>query len=160
MYTSPVLIYSLDLVGVFAFAFLGARNAVERKFNTWGILVCAFLPAVGGGTIRSLILNKTPVYFLNHTYIYIVLAAAALSVALYQVFSKLKMYVMVLDAVGMVAFSYVGAHAAATAQLGLFGMVAFAALSASAVACCAISYLIKRHICLAKIFGMGCHRWH
>jgi uncharacterized membrane protein YeiH len=130
MYNSSVLVYILDLVGVFAFAFLGARSAIECRFNVWGIAVCAFLPALGGGTIRSLIIGVVPVYFSNHIYLYMVLAGAALSVVLYRMFAAIKMYVMVLDAIGMAAFSFIGAHVAASAHLGLFGSVAFATLTA------------------------------
>ena len=55
-------IYILDLIGVFAFAVLGSYKALEKKFNTYGIIACAALTALGGGTIRELILRHLPIY--------------------------------------------------------------------------------------------------
>jgi len=53
-----VHIYILDLIGVFAFAVFGSYKALEKRFNTYGIIACAALTALGGGTIRELILRK------------------------------------------------------------------------------------------------------
>jgi uncharacterized membrane protein YeiH len=43
-----MLIHVLDLIGVFAFAIFGSYKALEKKFNIYGIIVCAALTALGG----------------------------------------------------------------------------------------------------------------
>jgi uncharacterized membrane protein YeiH len=124
-------IYTLDLIGVFAFAVFGAYKALEKGFNRYGVITCAALTALGGGTIREVILRHLPVYFTNHTYLYVTLAAAVLTIVLYKHFLKVRRYVLVIDAVGLAAFAFIGARKADMAGLGLVGMVFFAILTAA-----------------------------
>ncbi len=116
---------------MFAFAFLGAHNAIERRFNAWGIVVCAFLPALGGGTIRTFLLHTSPAYLSNNLYVLLVLAGAALAVLLRPYLRLLQGYLLVLDAIGMAAFACSGAHAAVAAHVDLPGVIGCAALTAS-----------------------------
>lgn len=125
-----MIIYCLDLVGVFAFAFFGSRVGLDQKFNILGVLACAFLAAVGGGTIREVMLNRTPFYFQDYSYSLVILLSVLLSIALYQRFQAIRLYVLVLDAVGLVAFAFIGARAAEEADLGPIGVVFFAVLTA------------------------------
>ena len=124
-------VYTLDLIGVFAFAVFGSYKALEKGFNTYGVITCAALTALGGGTIREVILRHLPVYFTNHTYLYVTLAAAVLTIVLYKHFLKVRRYVLVIDAVGLAAFAFIGARKADMAGLGLVGMVFFAILTAA-----------------------------
>ena len=124
-------IYTLDLVGVFAFAVFGSYKALEKGFNAYGVITCAALTALGGGTIRELILRHLPIYFTNHTYLYVTLAAAVLTIVVHEHFSKVRRYVLVIDAIGLAAFAFIGARKADMAGLGLVGMVFFAILTAA-----------------------------
>jgi uncharacterized membrane protein YeiH len=45
------LIYSLDIIGTFAFAISGALFASDKKFDLFGVLIIAFVTAVGGGML-------------------------------------------------------------------------------------------------------------
>ena len=130
MYTGLVNIYWLDLVGVFAFAFLGARLAIEQRCNALGVFVYGFLAALGGGTVREIMLNHLPFYFRNNTYLLVVAMAALFSALLYQRFRAVRSVVVIMDAVGAVAFAYIGAHAASLAHFGLAGTAFFAVLTA------------------------------
>lgn len=124
-----MIIHFLDLVSVFAFAFFGAHAGIRQRFTFLGVLTCAFLPALGGGTIREILLNHTPVYFGNYAYGAMVLAATifALSTRQYRLVTR---YMYVLDALGMAIFADLGARAALHAHLGLSGAVVFAVLTA------------------------------
>ncbi len=126
------MLYICDLVGVFAFAFLGARSALQQKLNIWGVLTCAFLASLGGGTIRSLILNKVPFYFYDHTYALVACLSCGLAVLSHYYFSSrtLDRAFIFLDAMGMITFAYIGARAAGDAHLGLVGILCFAFLTA------------------------------
>jgi uncharacterized membrane protein YeiH len=126
-----VYIYTLDLIGVFAFAVFGSYKALEKGFNTYGVITCAALTALGGGTIRELILRHIPIYFTNHAYLYVTLAAAVLTIAVREHFLKVRHYVLIIDAIGLAAFAFIGARKADMAGLGLVGMVFFAILTAA-----------------------------
>lgn len=120
----------LDLVGVFAFALFGAHKALQACFDLFGIVFCAAMTALGGGTIRELLLNSTPVYLYNMNYVWVVLLGVASAIITYSYFSKMERYVVVLDAIGIAVFAYIGAFRADVAQLGLFPMILFAVLTA------------------------------
>lgn len=130
-YNIWVLVHLLDFVGAFAFAVFGSYKALEKRWNLYGIVACGALTALGGGTIRELILRHLPVYFTNRMYLYITLFGVLFAVALYKHFAKIRQYMLVIDAVGLTAFAYIGADKAAAAGLGLAGMIFFATLTAA-----------------------------
>ena len=66
---SPELILSLfDGVGIFVFGLSGGLMAMRQKFDLLGVIAIAFLPAIGGGTLRDILLDQ-PVFWLTDTYI-------------------------------------------------------------------------------------------
>lgn len=124
------MIYILDILGVFAFSFLGACTALQGRLNVIGVLTCAFLSAVGGGTIREVILDRVPFYFHDRWYLLTVLLASMMAWIVRERLPLLRHVMPALDAIGLVVFAYIGAHAAAHAHLGLSGMLLFALLTA------------------------------
>lgn len=46
------LIYVLDIIGTFAFAISGALVASDKKFDLFGVIIIAFVTAVGGGIVK------------------------------------------------------------------------------------------------------------
>lgn len=123
-------IYVFDLIGTFAFSVYGSYIGFKKGFDIFGIGVCAFLCALGGGTIREILLNNTPVYFFNYTYLYIVVLGIIFCAFIYDHFHKINKYMLILDAVGLAAFAFIGAAKAMDANLGIFGSVFFAVLTA------------------------------
>jgi uncharacterized membrane protein YeiH len=124
------VIYILDILGVFAFSFLGACTALQGRLNVIGVLTCAFLSALGGGTIREVILDRVPFYFHDRWYLLTVLLASMMAWIVRERLPLLRHVMPALDAIGLVVFAYIGAHAAAHAHLGLSGMLLFALLTA------------------------------
>jgi uncharacterized membrane protein YeiH len=124
------VIYILDIVGVFAFSFLGACTALQGRLNVIGVLTCAFLSALGGGTIREVMLDRIPFYFHDRWYLLTVLLASMMAWIVRERLPLLRHVMPVLDAIGLVVFAYIGAHAAAHAHLGFSGMLLFALLTA------------------------------
>jgi uncharacterized membrane protein YeiH len=124
------VIYILDILGVFAFSFLGACTALQGRLNVIAVLTCAFLSALGGGTIREVMLDRVPFYFHDGWYLIAVLLASMMAWIVREGLPLLRHVMAVLDAIGLVVFAYIGAHAAAHAHLGLSGMLLFALLTA------------------------------
>lgn len=124
------VIYILDILGVFAFSFLGACTALQGRLNVIAVLTCAFLSALGGGTIREVMLDRVPFYFHDRWYLIAVLLASMMAWIVREGLPLLRHVMAVLDAIGLVVFAYIGAHAAAHAHLGLSGMLLFALLTA------------------------------
>lgn len=106
-----LLIY-FDLVGVFVFAVSGALAAVRKDMDIFGIMVVALMPAVGGGTIRDLVIGE-PVFWVQNTAS--IWAALAASILTFFVANKLESrmtWLIWADAAGLALFCVVGAEKA------------------------------------------------
>ncbi|WP_072679358.1 trimeric intracellular cation channel family protein [Arcobacter sp. LA11] len=57
-----------DAIGLVSFAITGALIGIEADFNFLGVLMLAFLTAVGGGTIRDILINKVPSILVSEFY--------------------------------------------------------------------------------------------
>jgi len=123
-------IHILDLIGVFAFAAYGSHKAIVARFDLFGVLACGALTAFGGGTIRELILNSAPAYLSDYSYLIAAIVGTVFAIAVHRHFARLEKYLLVVDAIGLAVFAYIGAHQAATHHLGLAAMVLFATLTA------------------------------
>lgn len=109
----PAEIYILDLLGTFTFAAYGAYIGQRKQFDIFGIFICAFLTATGGGTIRELILGNMLFYFSDYNYVYAIILGAVFSICVYNMFYKINRYMLVVDAIGLTTFALIGATKAA-----------------------------------------------
>ena len=124
------IIFTLDLIGVYAFSVFGSYIALRKKFDLFGIFCCAFLNALGGGTVREIILGNLPVYFSEYIYIYIVILGTITSIILYSKFKHYFKIFLFIDALGLSTFAYIGAVTADNNDLGGFAVVFFATITA------------------------------
>lgn len=108
--TALLVIY---LIAITAEAMSGALAAGRRNMDIFGVSVIAFVTALGGGTIRDLILGRFPIGWTQHPeYVYLVISAGLLTTALASIMHNLKRVFLVLDAMGLVAFSLIGCSVA------------------------------------------------
>ena len=77
-----MLFYYLDLAGVAVFAVSGVLAARDRKLDLLGVIIVAAITAIGGGTLRDLLLNRHPIFWITDSwYLIVIIAAALLTVA-------------------------------------------------------------------------------
>ena len=101
------------LVAITAEAMSGALAAGRRSRDIFGVAVVAFVTALGGGTVRDLILGHYPIGWTQHPpYIYLVIGAGLLTIVVAPYMHRLKRTFLVLDALGLVAFSLIGCDVA------------------------------------------------
>lgn len=131
-----VLFEFLVAIGTIAFAMSGAFKAIRREFDVLGLLVLGFATALGGGLIRDALLHRTPSAFIdNGPALYalfgciIVLVSHWLSQKVWGLADPESRTFLVLDAIGLAAFTVIGASAGAMAGLNVFGIVMLAALT-------------------------------
>ena len=98
----------IDYIGTFAFAISGVRLAARKNFDIFGAYVVGFVTAVGGGTIRDLMLSLTPFWMLQPSYI-IVTAIALLTVIIFKKWIvRLEYTFFFFYALGLGLFTVVG----------------------------------------------------
>ncbi|HEY0778624.1 MAG TPA: trimeric intracellular cation channel family protein [Gemmatirosa sp.] len=113
-----MLLSSLDLLGTAVFAVSGALAAGRKGLDLLGVLVLALVTAVGGGTIRDVLLGRHPIFWLaDPRYLAAILVAALGTVAWTRRFRPPAAALLVADAIGLGAYAIVGARIAQAAGL-------------------------------------------
>ncbi len=97
-----------DYVGTFAFAISGIRLASAKKFDWFGAYVVGVVTAVGGGTIRDVLLNATPFWMLQLSYLVISGLALLFVLAFRKYVVRLNNTFFIFDAIGLGLFAVVG----------------------------------------------------
>ncbi len=100
----------IDYIGTFVFAVTGASIAGKAKFDFFGMLFLAFLTAVGGGTVRDLIIEQKVFWILNPTYLYIIFVASLSTFFMMKFYEKTGAILLFLDTLGMATFVVFGTH--------------------------------------------------
>jgi uncharacterized membrane protein YeiH len=99
----------LDFIGTFVFAISGALTAMHKKLDPFGVFIIAFVTALGGGTIRDLLIGKTPVGWMNElNYVYIIIAGFLAAVIFRKKLENLRVSLLLFDTIGFGVFTLIG----------------------------------------------------
>lgn len=99
----------LDIIGTMAFAMSGALTAMNKRLDPFGVFIIAFVTAVGGGTVRDVLIGRTPVgWMLDLKYVYVIILGFILSVIFRKKFDKLRTSLFLFDTIGLGVFTLIG----------------------------------------------------
>lgn len=117
-----MLLKLLEFIGVGVFAVSGALAAGRKSLDLLGVVVIATVTALGGGTLRDVLLDRHPVFWIaDPGYLYVTLAAALLTLIYTRRFRPPDRSLAYADALGLAMFTISGAQI--TERLGLHGAV-------------------------------------
>lgn len=103
------LIHYLDIFGIIVFALSGALMAGRYKLDPFGVVVLASVTAIGGGTIRDIILQVPVFWTIKPHYLYVILATALLTIVLIRQPKRIpKRFLLIADAFGLALFAVLG----------------------------------------------------
>ena len=102
------IILVLDYVGTFAFAISGALAAARKQFDLFGGVFLGFVTAIGGGTLRDVMLNAPVAWLHNITYFYIVLVAVILTFLFQNTIEKYSKTLFLFDTIGISVYTIIG----------------------------------------------------
>ncbi len=103
------MLHWLDLFGVFVFAASGALAADRRGMDLFGFVAIALLPAVGGGTVRDMVLGAPVFWVQDPQYLWLIVGAALLVFLAAPMIQRVERNLLWADAVGLSVFSSAGA---------------------------------------------------
>lgn len=103
------MLYWLDLFGVFVFALSGALAADRRGMDLFGFVAIALLPAIGGGTVRDMVLDAPVFWVQEPVYLWLIVLAGLLTFFAAPLIQRVERSLLWADAVGLSIFCVTGA---------------------------------------------------
>ncbi len=99
----------LDFIGTIAFAMSGALTAIHKKLDIFGVFIIAFVTAVGGGTLRDIMIGRTPVsWMLDLNYVYMIIFGFILAIIFRKKLDRLRTSLSLFDTIGLSIFTLIG----------------------------------------------------
>jgi uncharacterized membrane protein YeiH len=102
-------LFIIDIIGTISFAVSGAFLAMEKKLDPFGVLVLSFVTAIGGGTLRDMMIGNLPVSWLtNSTATIVIFVSAVATIFFGRYLKQLTTTLFLFDALGLGLFTVVG----------------------------------------------------
>ncbi len=103
------IFYSLDLLGTAAFAISGTLVAINKRLDPFGVFIIAFVTAVGGGTLRDVLIGRNPVGWMQDlNYVYTIISATVFAIIIRKKIGYLSKSLFLFDTIGLGIFTIVG----------------------------------------------------
>ncbi len=157
-----MLLYVLDLFGVAVFAASGALAGVATQLDLLGVIVLASITAIGGGTLRDVLLARHPIFWMHDSGpVYTILAATAATLLWVHVLPAPTDALLIADAIGLAVFAISGAQVAEKAGCRVLVIVLMGTLTGSGggvlrdVLCAKVPLILRQEIyASAAILGI------
>ncbi len=110
----------IEILGTFSFAVSGAFFAMEKRLDPFGVLILSFVTAIGGGTIRDMLLGEFPVAWMqNETLILLIFFSAVGTMFFGSWLRKINTTLFLFDAMGLGLFTIMGIEKALVHDLSM-----------------------------------------
>lgn len=122
----------VDILGTIAFAVSGVLVAMDKRLDLFGVLIIAFVTAIGGGTLRDLLIGNTPVTWMRDlTYVTIIPITVLLTIIFSQQLKYLRKSLFLFDTIGIGLYTMLGIEKGLEANLSPVMCIALGTMTAS-----------------------------
>jgi len=112
------MFYIIDILGTIAFAISGVLVALNKRMDAFGILIIAFVTAVGGGTLRDVLIGETPVSWMKDmSYAYFIFGSTVFAVLFRHKIDYLRKSLFLFDTIGIGLYTVIGIEKGISADL-------------------------------------------
>ncbi|WP_422859412.1 trimeric intracellular cation channel family protein [Flagellimonas sp. S174] len=122
----------VDVLGTIAFAVSGVLVAMDKRLDLFGVLIIAFVTAIGGGTLRDLLIGNTPVTWMRDlTYVTIIPITVLLTILFSRQLKYLRKSLFLFDTIGIGLYTMLGIEKGLEANLSPVMCIALGTMTAS-----------------------------
>ncbi|TLP81654.1 trimeric intracellular cation channel family protein [Maribacter sp. ACAM166] len=123
--------FIIDILGTIAFAISGVLVAMDKKLDVFGVLIIAFVTAVGGGTLRDLLIGIKPVGWLNAPlFLLIIVVTVILTIIFVKQLKYVRKSLFLFDTIGIGLYTMVGVEKGLEAELSPIMCIALGTITA------------------------------
>lgn len=124
--------FVIDILGTIAFAISGVLVAMEKKLDLFGVLIIAFVTAIGGGSLRDLLIGNTPVIWMRDaTYVITIVVTVVVAIIFVNQLKYLRKSLFLFDTIGIGLYTLIGVEKGVEAGLLPVMCVALGTITAS-----------------------------
>jgi len=124
--------FVIDILGTIAFAISGVLVAMDKKLDVFGVLIIAFVTAVGGGTLRDLLIGIRPVGWLNAPmHLLIIVLTVLLAIIFVKQLKYVRKSLFLFDTIGIGLYTMVGIEKGLAVELSPVMCIALGTITAS-----------------------------
>lgn len=102
------LILVIDILGTLSFSISGALTAMKHRMDPFGIAIIAFVTAVGGGTLRDLLIDANVTWMRDLTFIYTIGIATLVAILFRKKLSYVRRSLFLFDTIGIALYTIIG----------------------------------------------------
>ncbi|HKJ07129.1 MAG TPA: trimeric intracellular cation channel family protein [Flavobacteriaceae bacterium] len=126
------IFYILDLIGTGVFAISGALVAMNKRLDPFGVFIIGFATAVGGGTLRDVLIGRHPVIWMTEiNYIFVIALAVFISILFRNKLKYLSKSLFLFDTIGLGIFTITGTEIGISQNFHPLIIIALGTMSAS-----------------------------
>lgn len=122
----------IDYLGTFAFAISGIRLASKKEFDWFGAFIVGMVTAVGGGTMRDIMLGMSPFWMTQWTYFAITLVALMICAFFHKFINRMAGPIFLFDTIGLALFTVVGFQKTLTAGYPFYAAILMGMMTGAA----------------------------
>lgn len=103
------MFHIIEILGTVAFAISGSLTAMSKKLDPFGVFIIAFVTAVGGGTLRDVMIGQTPVAWMKQLdYVYLIILGFVLALVFRKKLDRFRISLFLFDTIGLSVFTLIG----------------------------------------------------
>jgi len=99
------LLLLIDILGTISFSISGVLTAIKKRMDPFGIFIIAFVTAVGGGTVRDLLIDVPVFWMKDLTFIYVIAAAAIIAIIFRNKLGYIRRSLFLFDTIGIALYT-------------------------------------------------------
>ncbi|MCH9660670.1 MAG: trimeric intracellular cation channel family protein [Bacteroidetes bacterium] len=120
----------IDILGTIAFAISGSLTAMKKRLDIFGIFIIAFVTAVGGGTLRDILIDADITWMRDLTFVYVIVGATILAIAFRRKLNYVRKSLFLFDTIGIALYTVVGVEKGIEADFPALICIALGTMSA------------------------------